>query len=284
MIPGQLVLNSPFVLKNKVDFSLTYLNSEFSGMVTGTGANLLICFHGFGESGSHFRVMEPALGNIFTIVALDMPFHGKTIWNEGRPVQKEDLAALVEKILGKFGKQTFSLMGYSMGGRLALCLVEEMAARIMHLVMVAPDGLKNNPWHLFATQTKVGNRIFLYNTHQPALFFRLLTLWRRWGLLNESVYKFAFYSMDKAEKRRLVYDVWTVMRKLMPSRKRCKRLMARYNIDTLLIFGRYDRVIPPAFGERFADGTFPCRMLVLDKGHQLLSEELGFIIGKNITS
>ncbi|RPD40429.1 alpha/beta fold hydrolase [Chitinophaga barathri] len=284
MIPGQLVLNSPILLKSKVDISLTYQNSEFSGIVTGSGSELLICFHGFGESGSHFGAMEAALGNIFTIVALDMPFHGKTVWNEGRVFEKSDLTALVEKILEKFGKQTFSLMGYSMGGRLALCIVEEMAARIIHLVMAAPDGLRNNPWHMFATQTTIGNRIFLYNTHHPGLFFRLLTLWRRWGLLNESVYKFAFYSMDKVEKRQLVYNVWTVMRKLMPSRRRCKRLMARYNIDTILIFGRYDRVIPPAFGERFADGAFPCKMLVLDKGHQLISEELGFIIRKNIRS
>jgi hypothetical protein len=61
-------------------------------------------------------------------------------------------------------------------------------------------------------------------------------------------------------------------------------MMARYNIESLLIFGRYDRVIPPAFGEGFANGAFPCKTLVLDKGHQLLSEELGFIIRKNIRS
>lgn len=267
-----------------MDISLSYLNSSFSGIVTGSGSELLICFHGFGESGSHFRVMEPALGNIFTIVALDMPFHGKTAWNEHRAIEKRDLRALAGKILERFGKQTFSLMGYSMGGRLALCIVEEMAAQINHLVMAAPDGLRNNPWHLFATQTKIGNRIFLYNTHRPALFFRLLTLWRKWGLLNESVYKFAYYSMDKTEKRQLVYNVWTIMRKLMPSRRRCKKQMARYNIDTILIFGRYDRVIPPSFGERFADGAFPAKILVLEKGHQLISEELGFIIRKNIRS
>ena len=284
MIKGHKVLNSPFVFEKQLDVSIPYLNSSFSGTITGSGGELLICFHGFGESGSHFRVMEPALGNIFTIVALDMPFHGRTVWNEQRAFDKNDLSELTGKILERFGKQTFSLMGYSMGGRPALCLVEEMAARIVRLVLVAPDGLKDNPWHMFATQTKIGNRIFLYNTHHPALFFGLLKLWRRLGLLNESVYKFAFYSMDKAEKRRQVYNVWTVLRKLMPSRRRCKSMMARYNIESLLIFGRYDRVIPPAFGEGFADGAFPCKTLVLDKGHQLLSEELGFIIRKNIRS
>lgn len=267
-----------------MDFFLSYQHSEFSGIVTGSGKELLICFHGFGEQASHFSCMDAGLGNIFTIIALDMPFHGNTMWRENRAFEKSDLEALVEKILEKFGKQTFSLMGYSMGGRLAMCVVEKMASRVRHLILAAPDGLKNNRWHMFATQTKLGNRIFSYNTHHPAVFFKLLALWRRWGLLNESVYKFAFHRMDKLEKRLLVYNVWTIMRKMMPSMKRCKQLLARYSIDTVLIFGRFDRVIPPLIAERFADGSFPCKLLVLEKGHQLVSEELGFIIRKNIRS
>jgi pimeloyl-ACP methyl ester carboxylesterase len=265
-------------------FSLSYLQSTFSGIVAGSGEELLICFHGFGESASHFSCIEPALGNKFTIVALDMPFHGNTVWQENRSFEKNDLEALIGKILERFGKQRFSLLGYSMGGRLAMCAVERMASRIGHLILVAPDGLKNNPWHMFATQTRIGNRVFAYNTRNPALFFKLLTLWRRWGLLNESVYKFAFHSMDKLDKRQLVYNVWTNMRRMMPSKRKCKRLLAQYNIDTALFFGKFDRVIPPAFGVRFADGSFPCKLVVLEKGHQLLSEELGFIISQNIRS
>lgn len=267
-----------------MEFFLSYEQSEFSGHVTGSGSELLICFHGFGEQASHFRCMDAGLGNIFTIIALDMPFHGNTTWRENRPLEKADLVAVTEKILEKFGKQTFSLMGYSMGGRLSLCIVEKLASQVKHLILVAPDGLKNNRWHMFATQTKFGNRIFSYNTHHPVVFFRLLTLWRRWGFLNESVYKFVYHRMDKPEKRLLVYNVWTILRKMMPSLKRCKQLLARHGIDTVLIFGRYDRVIPPVIGELFADGSFPCKTLVLEKGHQLLSEELGFIIRKNIRS
>src|SRR5690606_2199861 len=102
--------------------NLPYLQSEFSGVTAGSGDELLICFHGFGESASRFTCMEPALGNMFTIVALDMPFHGHTTWSEGRDVEQEDLEALIKKILERFGKQRFSLMGYSMGGRLVMCI------------------------------------------------------------------------------------------------------------------------------------------------------------------
>lgn len=128
---------------------------------------------------------------------------------------------------------------------------------------------------MFVTRTTLGNRLFKYVTYKPQLFFRLLTLVRKLGTLNESVYKFAFYSMDKLDKRLLVYNVWTCMRRMLPDLKKCKRALAQYNIRTLLIYGKYDRIIPAAVGQRFVDNTFPGEILVLERGHQLISEELG---------
>lgn len=265
-----------------MEIRVPYLQSEFSGTVSGEGPSLLICFHGFGESAAHFNCMTPALGDAFTIVALNMPFHGKTVWKEERAMSRGDLEYLVQKIMEQFGQQRFSLMGYSMGGRLSLCLLETFAAQIDHVILLAPDGLRNNPWHMFVTQNRLGNRIFRYNTHHPGLFFGLLNFGKRWKLLNESVYKFALHRMDKPEKRRLVYDVWTNLRHMLPDRKKCKRLIQRYNIDLLMLFGRYDRVIPPVLGKRFADGSFPCKIVILEKGHHLLAESAGFVIRNNL--
>ncbi len=132
-------------------FYLTYGQSRFHGICEGSGEKLLICLHGFGESALHFKCLAPALGDTYTIIALDMPLHGKT---------EDDLPALIAQLLEQHGRQRFSLMGYSMGGRLALCVIEKMAAQVDELILLAPDGLKNNPWHLFVTQTSWGNKIF----------------------------------------------------------------------------------------------------------------------------
>ncbi|WP_158266906.1 alpha/beta fold hydrolase [Chitinophaga niastensis] len=258
------------------------MKSRFHGTCEGTGEQLLICLHGFGESAAHFKPLTEALGDIFTIVALDMPLHGSTQWQEKRVFEKEDLVAIISLVLQQQGKERFSLLGYSMGGRLALCLVEKMAERIDRLIMAAGDGFRNNPWHLFVTRTGIGNKIFKYNTYHPQLFFSLLHTWRRLGLLNQSIYKFVLNRMDEPEKRAFVYNVWTNMRNMMPDKKHCKQLLTRYNVLTLLIFGKYDRVIPPVLGTRFADGSFSCKMLVLEKGHQLISAQLGFIIKSNL--
>lgn len=264
------------------DFYLSYLKSRFHGTCEGAGSELLICLHGFGESAAHFRPLIATLGDTFTMVALDMPLHGSTEWAENRVFEKEDLVALVQMVLQQQGKERFSLLGYSMGGRLSLCLVEKLADRIDHLILAAADGLRNNPWHMFVTQTSVGNKLFKYNTYHPQLFFALLHTWRKLGLLNQSIYKFALHRMNEVEKRELVYNVWTNLRHMMPDKKRCKQLLSRYHVLTLLIFGKYDRVIPPVLGTRFADDSFPSKILVLEKGHQLISEQLGLIIKENL--
>jgi pimeloyl-ACP methyl ester carboxylesterase len=262
-------------------FFLTYGNSLFHGTCEGEGEELLICLHGFGEQAEGFSRLARTMGAVFTLVSLDLPLHGQTVWNEERAFTAEDMQAVIRLVLERQQQSAFSLMGYSMGGRVSLCVLQDMAPQIRRLYLLAPDGLKNNPWHMFATQTAIGNRLFKHVTYHPQLFFGLLKLWRQLKLLNESVYKFALNSMNKLEKREKVYTVWTCMRKMMPDKKRCKKLLSRYKIQTLLIFGKYDRVIPPVLGVRFMDSTFPCKMLVLEKGHQLLSEELGEAILDN---
>ncbi|MFY0253299.1 alpha/beta hydrolase [Chitinophaga sp. 30R24] len=264
------------------DFYLSYLNSRFHGTCEGKGKALLICLHGFGERAVSFHPLSDTLGDLFTLVSLDMPLHGDTIWQEQRAFEKEDLAAVVRLVLAQQGQERFSLLGYSMGGRLALCLVELMANHMDHLIMVAGDGLKNNPWHLFVTQTRLGNQLFKYNTYHPRLFFTLLNTGKSLGWLNQSIYKFALNRMNETYKRELVYNVWTNLRRMMPDKKRVKQLLSQYNVLTLLVFGKYDRVIPPVLGTRFADGSFPCKIVILEKGHQLISTQLGVVIKSNL--
>lgn len=254
-------------------FFLPYQKSRFHTVSYGTGEELLICLHGFGENANSFNRLHYTLGNYFTVVALDLPLHGQTSWNEERRFSVEDLKAVILLILQHYSHKTFSLLGYSMGGRIALCVVQQMAERVDRLYLLAADGLKDNRWHIFATRTRIGNRLFKYCTYHPQLFFGLLHTWRGLGLISKGLHKFTFNSMNTLEKRERVYFVWSCMAEMMPDRELCKRLLNKFSIPTLLLFGKYDRVIPPVLGVRFMDGTFPCEMLVLEKGHQLVSEE-----------
>ncbi|PUZ21281.1 Pimeloyl-ACP methyl ester carboxylesterase [Chitinophaga costaii] len=263
-------------------FQLIYGVHTFHGIRVGQGPALLVCLHGFGESAEHFLPLAEGLAHRFTLVALDMPLHGRTRWEGPAPMTKEDLHHILTLLLQQEGHQRCTLLGYSMGGRLALCAVEEMAGILDGLVLLAGDGLYKNRWHVFVTQTWLGNRIFRYQSYHPAFFFKLLLLARRLGWINESIYKFAYHRMDTEDKRLQVYRVWTTLRRMMPNLPHVEVRMQQYQVKLLQVFGKYDRIIPPAFARRFQHASFPVKTMVLEKGHQLINGSLGYTIDNNL--
>ncbi len=48
----------------------------------GAGPELLIAIHGFSDRARMFTVLEPALAGKYTVVAIDLPFHGQTEWQK----------------------------------------------------------------------------------------------------------------------------------------------------------------------------------------------------------
>jgi pimeloyl-ACP methyl ester carboxylesterase len=72
----------------------------------GTGPRVLFAFHGYGESGASFDFLAGALGGAFTVVAIDLPFHGATVWREGLFLAPADLLAVMDTIAaGLAGKE-----------------------------------------------------------------------------------------------------------------------------------------------------------------------------------
>lgn len=268
-------------------FRINTGNSVFNCIRLGNGGRLLICLHGFGETAEGFGCFAPLAENGYMIVAVDLPFHGSTEWNEGL-FTPANLAEVISSLQDRFQQKSFSLIGYSMGGRLCLCLTEKLFNQpdqlnpINQLILLAPDGLKNNPWYVFATRTFVGRRLFYYSAVHPRFFMRLLDYWRRLGLMNASIYKFISGRMDTVEKRKRVYEVWTAMKQMNPGKKNLKTLIRKHNLPVLLLFGKYDRVIPPSLGAGFCRGLPSCRCVVMETGHRLLTEEAVLVIKKQL--
>ena len=180
----------------------------------GYGKRVLVYLHGYGEDGFSAMPIQDSITASFTCIAIDLPFHGKTIWNMDTPFLPNDLFTLLQAIFKQEGLATtpFSLAGYSMGGRLALALYQYNAAYIDRLFLIAPDGLKMNFWYWLGTQTILGNQIFKYTMQQPKWFFTLLTFTKKMQLINETVYKFSNQALDNAGSRLQLYQRWTGMR------------------------------------------------------------------------
>lgn len=256
-------------------YFLNFKSSRVHYSVGGSGNHALICFHGYGESEHSFHFLEKNLPPKYKLVAIDMPYHGHTEWNEGMNFSEDDLLTLVDEMLRKqdiYGP--VSVLGYSMGGRMSLLLLEKKAAMIERVVLLAPDGLKLNFWYWLATQTWIGNKIFAATIHNPSWFLGMLKLLNRLKWLNQSVYKFVDYFLHDASKRKILYLRWTCLRKIKPNLKEVKKQVLNYQTTIHLVYGRHDRIIVPSRGETFQkqlEGH--CTIEIIDSGHQLLQEK-----------
>lgn len=242
----------------------------------GHGLQPLICLHGYGETEYSFHFLEKHLADAYSIIAIDLPYHGKTQWNEGLNFERSDLVSLIELILEKqgFANKPFSLLAYSMGGRMALTILQEIPHHINRVILLAPDGLKINFWYWLSTQTWLGNRLFAATINNPAWFLWALRLLNGAGLLNQSVFKFVQYFLHDKKMRKQLYLRWTCFRNLTPDLVIAKKIITGKKIPIHLVYGKYDRIIRSERGEKFRRGIEAfCSIELLNCGHQLLHEK-----------
>ena len=81
----------------------------------------VVCLHGFLGRGSDWEALAPRLGDV-CLYALDLPGHGEAIGAPRTASVFETAAASVMATLDAAGLGRVPLVGYSMGGRLALYL------------------------------------------------------------------------------------------------------------------------------------------------------------------
>jgi len=252
-------------------YSLAYKSSVIHYYIFGRGAKALFCFHGYGEDGLSFGFLEDMLGAGYTLYALDFPFHGKTQWNEKEPFTSTDLIAVLQWI-HPHNNIKFSLLAYSMGGRAALHLIQEIPLRIEKVALIAPDGLHRNIWYQITTQTSFGNKLFAYTMKNPQWFFSAADAGGRLRILNKSILKFVHYYLDDKEQRALLYKRWTFMRKLKPNLPAIKKSCVEENIKLGFLFGDFDRIILSKRAQIFRN-TKNIDIRVINAGHQLMKEK-----------
>ena len=264
---------------------LPYRSSAISYYLYGSGDKIAVCFHGYGEDASGFSFLEKYAGNAFTFYAIDLPHHGKTVWNENADFQQEYLRDIIFRITvtpsGQIQEEKFqvpgfkiTLLGFSLGGRIALSLYETLPQQVEKMVLLAPDGLKINFWYWLSTQTWLGNKFFRYTMKRPEWFFVLLRGLNKLKLVNTSIFKFVNHYIGDKKVREDLYKRWTSLRRLKPHLKKIKSKIKTHKTQLRLLYGKHDRIILPPRGEKFRRGIENhCTLRVIDSGHQVLHEK-----------
>ncbi|MEO8116242.1 MAG: alpha/beta hydrolase [Bacteroidota bacterium] len=259
---------------------LKYKSSSVAFHVFGQGPKTLFCLHGYGDSGDSFYFLEKILGDEYCIIAPDLPLHGGTQWNEKKLFQSSDILQWIPLMYEEAGKplpvkNKIHLLGYSMGGRLALSIFTASPQDFEKIVLFCPDGLHENFWHFISTQTLAGNFLFDKTMQHPGWFFKLMEGAYQVKLLNKSIYKFAHHYLDDPKARELLYKRWTLFRKFTPAISIVKKNILKYKIPLTLVFGSYDRIILSGRSDYLKKNNPEVKVFILDAGHQLLREKYG---------
>lgn len=103
--------------------------------VYGEGEPLILIHGGFGSTGMFAPIM-PALASGRQVIAMDMQAHGRT-GPLGRPMTFENMAADVAGLIHFLGFEKADVMGYSMGGGVALRTAIDHPEVVDRLVLVS---------------------------------------------------------------------------------------------------------------------------------------------------
>lgn len=254
----------------------------------GHGPLPVLAFHGFGRTGADFAILEESLGDLATLYAFDLHFHGQSPGYPDRadqPFTPAELAVFFTAFATHLGAERMGLLGYSLGGRIALCLVEQMPERIGPVFLAAPDGLKTRPWYRGLASSAVGRWAYKRFIQHPQRIHFVMGVLRATRLMNERMHRFLKGQTDSRAKRQLVHDVWLSYRLIEPDLAAVGAAAARHGIGLHLFFGTHDRVIPPALGLnllRRAEERVTVEELPF--GHVLLTPELGRAIRPHLPS
>lgn len=249
----------------------------------GTAKEVAIAFHGFGREAADFKGFDAAFGGMRSVVAVNLFAHGNSRLPRFRAVT-ESLSAdewkdVFTAFLVHLGVEHVVLIGYSMGGRVALCTYDWMPDRVSGVLLMAPDGMKTNRLADFSTGTWAGRRLQQSIMRWPKLLLGTADAAHRFKLIDRKLHRFVHVHMGTEASRMQVYSVWHIYRFFRPNRQRIARRIQASQLPFLMLFGRTDSVIPASLGQRFASRLGNDNALVvLDIGHQLMEEALRYLV------
>ncbi len=230
---------------------------------------VVLLLHGFGSSLQTWDVWSSKLEQNFRVIRLDLPGFGLT---GPSPVhdysEKNDLITLTN-FVNKLGLSDFSIIGHSMGGKMAWSLASAEPDRVKALVLMAPDGFpeaKDIGSKPYAMPPVMGlmkfclPKVLVRKSIEPAFFnANALTdnlLDRYYDMLRAPGVRAAI--LDRGNQ--------TIYTDPVP---RLKKITA----PTLLIWGEQDQLIPSSNAKSYADVLPTSKTVLLPNLGHLIQEE-----------
>jgi pimeloyl-ACP methyl ester carboxylesterase len=232
-------------------------------------APTLLFLHGFGSSLQTWDDWSAKLDPTYRVIRLDLPGFGLTGASPDHDYSEETDVDILTHFVDKLGLNQFSVIGHSMGGKMAWSLAASQPDRVQALVLMAPDGfpeakdIGSKPYEVPAIMGLIQYflpKYFVQKSIEPA-FADAQAL--NGALINR------YYDMLRAPGVRgaiLDRSNQTIYTDPVPRLKKIKA-------PTLLLWGEQDQMIPSSNAQSYAGVLLNSTTLLLPQLGHLLQEE-----------
>ncbi|MEO0403245.1 MAG: alpha/beta hydrolase [Bacteroidota bacterium] len=257
------------------DFTVEYA-------VIGEGNHPVIALHGFNRPLEDMALLQTLLDENEFMVSIHLFHQGASVIDPSRSLEDgvpvSELAELFFAIAMEMGSSTFSLFGYSLGGRVCLSVYELAHASIPKMILFAPDGLYKNPFYQWAIHSRMGRSTFnwILNHQQPVL--KLVDFVRWCTLIPAKLHRFVHVHMgeERSEAERWkIYNSWQTYKFCFPNLAEVAKSLRDSKTKFHLVMGRHDSVIKYKYAQNLLGPLGTDQPLItIDAGHILLTPEI----------
>jgi pimeloyl-ACP methyl ester carboxylesterase len=213
--------------------------------------NTVFAFHGFARPLEDFIPLVALWPKDYAFISVHLPHHGKSgpdlrLLPLDAAIEPKELLHILAEIAKNEGlkSDSFDLIGYSIGGRIALSLIEFAPKKCNRVLLLAPDGLKQSPFYGITVHTRLGKVLwFAIDRHSEAVLKwsdRLL----RFKLISPHLQSFIAFHLSSHAMRLMVWNGWRTHRLCWPSHKQIATAFKSAKGPIDLCFGNRDRIIP----------------------------------------
>lgn len=265
-------------------------SSALSYFEYGSGSQIMLAFHGFGMRGTQFKVLEEALGSKYKIISFDLFFHGGTAINDNsvenirKGLRSQYFAEQIAEFLDSEypNAEKVSLLSYSIGTRMALCLIENMPQKIESAYLIAPDGLAPNKLLNLGGRNFLLNKLFYKLVYSPKTIMFFLNFLLKTKYIDDPLHRILKGEFGTTETRLTCYNTVTYFAQLSFDQNKIASFINDYHLDCHFYFGRKDKLFPSKIGEAFSKLLNSPNLHVFDDGHELVNMKMNSYLASQL--
>ncbi len=227
-----------------------------------------------------FAPVKESFGHKYTIYSVDFAYHGKTEWKEEVACTKAETIALLKEFMQQQGFEKISLMGFSMGGRIVMSLIADMAPVLNEVFLLSPDGISERVYYRDVLANRFGDAAFKQMLKHPEILINATQLFSKIGLTKKYVADYVKSYLGEERRRNRIYNIWLSMQTFRTNLTRVRSASEKNHLKVYLLWGKRDKVLPVEYAHRFKKAVPQCELILLDGGHFIVDERLNPVINQ----